>query len=51
MRGVTIFEVEDGLITGGRLYMEELERQDVGIAEAVQTLSGRLPKPYPGAAD
>ena len=51
MRGVTIFEVEDGLITGGRLYMEELERQEAGIAEAVQTLSGRLPEQSPGAAD
>jgi hypothetical protein len=44
MRGVTIFEIEDGLITAGRLFMEEVEREDVGIAEAVQTLSGRLPK-------
>ena len=51
MPGVTIFEVEDGLITGGRLYMEELERQEAGIAEAVQTLSGRLPEQSPGAAD
>ncbi|MFF2029882.1 nuclear transport factor 2 family protein [Arthrobacter sp. NPDC058192] len=44
MRGVTIFEIEDGLITAGRLFMEETEREDVGIAEAVQTLSGRLPE-------
>ncbi|PVZ53168.1 nuclear transport factor 2 family protein [Arthrobacter sp. H-02-3] len=43
MRGVTIFEVEDGLITGGRLYMEELERENVGIAETVQSLAGRRP--------
>ena len=43
MRGVTIFEIEDGLITAGRLYMEEVERENVGIAEAVQSLSGRLP--------
>jgi hypothetical protein len=26
MRGVTIFEIKDGLITSGRLYMQELER-------------------------
>ena len=51
MRGVTIFEVEDGLITGGRLYMEELERQDVGIAQAVKKLTGRLPDQPTGAAD
>ena len=51
MRGVTIFQMEDGLITGGTLYMEELERQDVGIAEAVQTLTGRLPEQSTGAAD
>ena len=44
MRGVTIFEIEDGLITAGRLFMEETEREDVGIAETVQTLSGRLPE-------
>lgn len=43
MRGVTIFEIHDGLITGGRLYMEELEREDVGIAETVRLLAGRLP--------
>jgi len=51
MRGVTIFEIEDGLITGGRLYMEELEREDLGIAEAVQTLTGRLPDQPTGPAD
>lgn len=51
MRGVTIFEMEDGLVAGGTLYMEELERQDVGISEAVQTLTGRRPEQSPGAAD
>ena len=51
MRGVTIFELEDGLITGGRLYMEELEREDVGIAEAVQTLTGRRLDQPKGPAD
>jgi limonene-1,2-epoxide hydrolase len=43
MRGVTIFEIEGGLITAGRLFMEEVERGNVGIAEAGQTLSGNLP--------
>ncbi len=51
MRGVTIFEIEDGLITGGRLYMEELEREAVGITEAVQTLAGRRPDQPTGPAD
>ncbi|MDF9750541.1 nuclear transport factor 2 family protein [Arthrobacter sp. ES3-54] len=51
MRGVTIFEMEDGFITGGTLYMEELEREAVGIAETVQTLTGRLPEQSTGAAD
>ncbi|SFT69294.1 SnoaL-like domain-containing protein [Arthrobacter sp. ov118] len=44
MRGVTIFEITDGLITDGRLFMEELERQHGGIAEAVQALSGHRPQ-------
>ena len=51
MRGVTIFQMEDGLITGGTLYMEELEREAVGIAETVQTMTGRLPEQSTGAAD
>ncbi|SDP39762.1 hypothetical protein SAMN04487914_11033 [Arthrobacter sp. ok909] len=36
-------ESGDGLITDGRPYMEELERENVGIAETVQSLSGRRP--------
>ena len=52
MRGVTIFEIKDGLITSGRLYMQELERGDVGIAEAVHTLTGRRPdRPTGGRGD
>ena len=51
MRGVTIFEIEDGLITSGRLFMQELERGDVGIAEAVQTLTGRRPDRPTGPVD
>lgn len=43
MCGVTILEIEDGLSTGGNLYMAELEREDVGIAETEQKLTGRLP--------
>jgi ketosteroid isomerase-like protein len=51
MRGVTIFQMKDDLITGGTLYMEELERQDVGIAETVQILTGRPPEQSTGTAD
>ena len=52
MRGVTIFEIKDGLIASGRLYMQELERGDVGIAEAVHTLTGRRPdRPTGGRGD
>ncbi|MDR6685266.1 ketosteroid isomerase-like protein [Arthrobacter sp. 1088] len=42
-RGVTLFEVKDGLITSGRLYMEDVEREIVGIDQAVENLSGRRP--------
>ncbi|MFF2246621.1 nuclear transport factor 2 family protein [Arthrobacter sp. NPDC058130] len=51
MRGVTIFEIEDGLIAGGSLYMEELEGEAVGIAETVEKLTGRLPDQPSGSAD
>ncbi|BCW45454.1 nuclear transport factor 2 family protein [Arthrobacter sp. StoSoilB5] len=42
-RGVTLFEIDHGLITSGRLYMEEVERDVVGIEQAVENLSGRRP--------
>jgi ketosteroid isomerase-like protein len=38
MRGITIFLVRDGLITGGRLYMEPVDPADDDIAAAVQEL-------------
>ncbi|KRE52421.1 hypothetical protein ASG92_25595 [Arthrobacter sp. Soil736] len=43
VRGVTLFEIRNGQITGGRLYLEDVERADVSIEEAVQSLSGRRP--------
>jgi ketosteroid isomerase-like protein len=43
MRGVTLFEIVDGQIVAGRLYMEEVQREDVGIEQTVETLSGRRP--------
>jgi ketosteroid isomerase-like protein len=43
MRGVALFEVEKGLITAGRLYLEDVEREWIDIEQAVQSLSGRRP--------
>jgi limonene-1,2-epoxide hydrolase len=43
VRGVTLFEIKNGQITAGRLYVEDVERADVGIHEAVESLSGRRP--------
>ena len=45
MRGVTLFEVADDQIVAGRLYMEDVERDVTGIEQAVEALSGRLPRP------
>jgi ketosteroid isomerase-like protein len=44
MRGVTLFEIADDQIVAGWLYMEELEKA-AGIEQAVETLSGRRPRP------
>ena len=44
-RGVTLFQIRDGHIVAGRLYMEEVEDTPVGIEEAVEGLSGRRPQP------
>jgi ketosteroid isomerase-like protein len=43
MRGVTLFEIADEQIIAGRLYMEEVEQDTVGIDATVQALSGRRP--------
>jgi ketosteroid isomerase-like protein len=45
MRGVTLFEVADGQIVAGRLYLEDVERDVVGIEQTVEDLSGRRPRP------
>jgi hypothetical protein len=45
MRGVTLFEVADGQIAAGRLYMEDVDREAVGIEQTVEDLSGRRPRP------
>src|SRR5947207_11737717 len=41
MRGVTLFEISDGQIVAGRLYMEDVERDVTGSEQAVEDLSGR----------
>lgn len=43
VRGVTLFQVRDGLIVSGTLYMEDVETEEIGIGQAVEGLSGRLP--------
>jgi limonene-1,2-epoxide hydrolase len=47
VRGVTLFEVTDGQIAAGRLYMEDVEREFTGIEQTVQDLSGHRPRPAP----
>src|SRR5207342_1270682 len=44
MRGVTLFEITDGQIVAGQLYMEDVERDVTGIEQAVEDLSGRRPR-------
>lgn len=44
VRGVTLFEIRDGEIVAGRLYLEDVELEAIGINEAVQSLSGRQPR-------
>ncbi len=44
MRGVTLFDVVGGQIVAGRLYLEDIEREAVGIEQTVEDLSGRRPR-------
>jgi predicted SnoaL-like aldol condensation-catalyzing enzyme len=44
MSGVTVFGIDDGLISWGRLYMEEVEVAGGDIDETVRGLAGR-PRP------
>ena len=39
MRGVTLFEIKNGRIVSGRLYMEEVEVAGVDIGETVRRLA------------
>lgn len=44
VRGVTLFEIRDGLIVAGTLYVEDVERDPGGIEDAVEGLSGARPE-------
>ena len=44
MRGVALFDIADDLIVAGRLYLEDLERDVIGIDQVVETLSGHRPR-------
>lgn len=44
VRGISLFEVQQDRIVAGRLYLEDVERDDGGIEDAVQELSGRRPE-------
>ncbi|WP_163166157.1 nuclear transport factor 2 family protein [Arthrobacter sp. Alg241-R88] len=43
VRGVTLFEVSNGKITAGTLYLEDVERAALSIEDAVEGFSGRRP--------
>jgi len=43
VRGISLFEVQEDQIVAGRLYLEDVDRDDAGIEEAVKGLSGRRP--------
>ena len=45
MRGVTLFKVTGGQVVAGRLYLEDVERDVVGIEQTVEALSGHRPRP------
>ena len=44
VRGISLFEVQQDQIVAGRLYLEDVERDEGGIEDAVQELSGRRPE-------
>lgn len=44
MSGVTIFEIAADRIVAGRLYLEEVERDDTGVEQTVESLAGQRPR-------
>ena len=51
VRGVALFEIVDGQIVAGRLYLEDVELQPASIEDAVEALSGHRPPTASGSAD
>jgi ketosteroid isomerase-like protein len=47
VRGVTLFQIRDDQIVAGRLYMEDVDHEDVSIDEEVQKRSGQQPRLAP----
>jgi len=46
VRGVALFQIRDGLIVAGTLYLEDVETEEIGIEQAVEGLSGSLPREH-----
>ena len=44
VRGVTLFQIREGLIVAGTLYVEDVEGDLMGIEDAVERLSGARPE-------
>ncbi len=44
VRGVSLFDVQQDQIVAGRLYLEDVARDDARIEDAVLELSGRRPE-------
>jgi len=44
MRGITLFQVQQDQIVAGRLYLENVDRDDARIEDVVEELSGRRPR-------
>lgn len=43
-RGVALFQIRDDRIAAGRLYVENVEAEMIGIEQAVENLTGRRPR-------
>jgi ketosteroid isomerase-like protein len=44
VRGVTLFQIRDGLIVAGRLYMEDVDLEGGSVEESVEARTGRRPQ-------
>ena len=44
MRGVTLFEIRDGQVVAGRLYMEDVDREAASLDQVVENRSGYRPQ-------